>query len=112
MYSLARWLSGLVVAFAAEVALCRVARLARPAAALRVSDPRVPVAVRARALERAEHVRALARRMAVVQFRAAAFVQIYNRENDPRVSNVRIECALLALNTSRRVLAKNISTEN
>lgn len=76
--SLADWLSGLEEALAAEVALARVARFARAAAALSVSDPRVPVAVRARALERAEQIRALAQRMTVVQLRTAALVEIYN----------------------------------
>lgn len=79
-HSLAHRLSGLEEALAAKVALARVARLARPAAALSVADPRVPVAVGARALERAEHVRALAQRMAVVQFRGAALVQICGHE--------------------------------
>lgn len=68
--------------------MSRIARLARPTAALSVPDPRVPVAVRARALERTEQVRTLARRMAVVQFRTAAFVQIYTKRYDSQVNPV------------------------
>lgn len=90
-YSLAHRLSSLEEAFATQIALSRVARLARPAAALRVTDPRVPVAVRARTLERAEHVRTLAERMTVVQFRAAALVQIYaNAQTFHRLRRLRI----------------------
>lgn len=76
LYSLAYRLSGLVEAFAAEVALSWVAGLTRPATALNVSDPRVPVPIRARALERAEQIRALAQRVAVIQFWTAALVEI------------------------------------
>lgn len=75
--SLAHGLSSLEVTFSAQIALSWITGLARPPAALSISDPRVPIAVRTRALERAENVRALAQNMAVVQFRTAAFVEIY-----------------------------------
>lgn len=78
-YLLAHWLSCLEEAFSPEVALAWVARFAGPAATLSVSDPRVPVAVWARALERAEHVRAFAQWMAVVQFRTVTLVKICTR---------------------------------
>lgn len=73
---LAHRLSGLEEALAAEITLARVAGLARPAAALSVADPRVPVAVRTRTLECAEHVGAFAQRVTVVHLGAAAFIEI------------------------------------
>lgn len=78
LYLLAYRLSGLVKAFAAEVALSRVAGLTRPATALNVSDPRVPVPIGARALKRTEQIRAFAQRVAVIQFWTAALIKICN----------------------------------
>lgn len=73
---LAHRLSCLEEALAAEITLARVAGLACSAAALSITDPRVPVAVRTCALECAEHVGALAQRVTVVHLGTATFVEI------------------------------------